>query len=306
MYRRLITYLTLLTLLLACVPASAESIFTLPTEEEAAIPAPAYAPNYGLLMNVAPVSATTLEDGSLQLVYKPVTDDNFLAFGTLLGERGFTVVSRTAAGSYLSMTVQNEDMAFTVTYHSSGRRMAVTYPEGMPIEQPVLVNPFRDSHVEVELGETLRAYSADQNLFDMTLIGVLQNDEAAAFNGSPDYVLHCRVSVVNHSDVHIYHYFSPDLHWINLDDSYQYSRDNLWYKLTTATNPSPVSHRAYDAGMCKYYTAYDYLSSLETYDLYATVFTPDAVENSNDGIVAMTFTLPGYELPFVLYLRGGN
>ena len=303
MPRKLILLMSILALLLACVPACAESIFTLPTEEEAAVPAPMYAPNYGLQMNVAPVSTTTLEDGSLQLVYKPVSDDNFLAFGTLLGERGFAVVNRTASGGELTMTVQNEDMAFTVAYQSSSHRMAVTYPEGMQIEQPVLVNPFRDSHVEVELGETLRAVVNGEPIFDITFTSILKGENARSIDASNDYVVGFSLDVLDNNDVDLLTHFYPNIHYITHLNQYHYYatraqcyRDSKPYRSFYSWN----SNR----GRC---THNNYADSLNTYpDCYLSLHTHSRVYQANDGIVAMTFTLPGYELPFVLYLRGGN
>lgn len=302
MFRRIFAMLLALTML-ACVPASAESIFTLPTEEEAAIPAPQKAPNYGLMTGAQPVTQTTLEDGSTQMVYKPVTDEDYLAFGARLAELGFFAVERKAENGTVTMMVANDDIWFYVAYTQKQYKMTLTYPEFVAIEQPTLVNPFAEGYVEVELGETLRAVKKGEAIFDITFTAIYKGEEARAIDKEADYVIGFKLDVLDNDSVQLWEHFMPNIQYVTMLNRYVYD-DPVVYSGNQSNQTRLLYYQYSSWGSHWTGTA---AKSLTRYpDCYLCVPTHSRVYKSNDGIVALTFKLPGYDLPFVLYIRGGD
>ena len=100
--------MVLVLALLASQSVLAESLFDLSLMQSAE-----KAITYGVSMGKEPISQQTLSDGSKQEMYVGVTDEDFLAFGTVLAQEGYSTVSQNASGNLYSTVVSKGEIQLT-------------------------------------------------------------------------------------------------------------------------------------------------------------------------------------------------
>lgn len=136
-------------LMLAAVPASATSLFTLPdTSANTSLTTI----SYGVRLNTVPASETTLSDGSLQQIYSGVTDESFTTFGIALSENGYTLGEQNNVNNVINATVINGQITFSVAFDRNAGTLTVVYPAGVT---PEITNVF-EGYVELNFGDKVR------------------------------------------------------------------------------------------------------------------------------------------------------
>ena len=310
--KRIVTMLAALAVLLLAVPASASSLFSLPLTDAAE------APNYGAMTGEQPYSSVVLQDGSLQETYYSVSAENYLAFGTLLGQKGYSVVSQTVSGSTVTVTVALEASQFTVSYDQVGAVLVVTYPAGADVAQAA-VDHF-PGYTVLNPGETVQflntrgTAAAGQFVLDGTFInrtvdcGVTSMVSNAFTKGETHTAMGFTAQLTNldNKTYAVEYAYTAKLHYINGNNHYTYNPVKLqrWN-----SNCVAIAADLTGSGELSYFTArggeYSYVAfdPLETLSV-ATVFdVPDAVKQSTDGVLAVTLEFAHVDTPCVIYLR---
>jgi len=169
--------LMMLCVLLAVSGGMASSLFTLPStsDVEAAV-------SYGVTFGKTPASESTLADGSIKQVYTQVKDDDFLSFGTVLAERGYSAVSQLMVDGVAETVVAKGDIRFTVAYDQAKHSLSVVYPADTNVEVQQIHNPFEELErsgelIRVEAGEMFKL----DNVCTMTVTGFYLNEYTESF-----------------------------------------------------------------------------------------------------------------------------
>lgn len=141
--------MVLVLALLASQSVLAESLFDLSLMQSAE-----KAISYGVSMGKEPISQQTLSDGSKQEMYVGVTDEDFLAFGTVLAERGYSSATQDVANNLYTTVVAKGETQITIQYDRSAGALTVTYPAPVEVEVEVEVAEAKENFVEMETPET--------------------------------------------------------------------------------------------------------------------------------------------------------
>lgn len=304
-------------LMLAAVPASATSLFTLPdTSANTSLTAI----SYGVRLNTVPVSETTLSDGSLQQIYSGVTDESFTTFGIALSENGYTLGEQNNVDNIIAATVINGQITFSVAFDRSAGTLTVVYPTGVT---PEITNAF-EGYVELKFGDKVRIKDPEtgENWGDVVINQFFQNKEYTAAwkystgayntdNKLQMYLLGSFDSVfANTLKANVL--FEATLHYINSDNHYTYPlHKNLHDENNELPNDIGIVLTEDSAcfmlsGGSTYHPKW-YAPSIQSMEItqIAAGFSnvPDRVRTSTDGIMAITFEFAGVDTPYVLYIR---
>lgn len=292
--KRILSLLAALALLMTTITAGAETLFSLlPVSQIEPVP------NYGLMAGVDPVSEETLADGSTSFRYINVQAQSFLDFGTLLAEKGYAIDpdSLTVEGSAQTMNIIKDDIVFSVCYDQVALTLIVTYPEGANVEVYEEPDPF-EGYVEIALNESVSVKSAGfHGTFAMQRV-YAQSDIRTSMYGDPlkGIVVQLRLYNMAASAQAITSLFSNcTFHYINSDNHYQ-------YRLYTA-----IFKRYEYAPNANHFTGPDgiFVEPLESVTEYMVTNqnVPDAVLNSTDGTIAVTFTFVPTGTNYIVYYR---
>lgn len=327
-----ILFIALALLLMIASAASAESIFTLVTpppadSQEAASAEPEINvyPSYALMADAIPFTTETLEDGSTRLTFINVADENFLAFGTLLGERGFAIdmSSYTVSGQQQTMTLTRNDDAFILTFDQARHMLAVTYPEGDVLETLTVENPFTD-YIELRGGETVKLdgtikgtftfggfqsrYTAPYQPFSRSDYNNYQEKYRryswdSASNSTFSNALLFSFNNTGHSSI------SPAglinnvvLHYVNTDSHYTFNHSS---GIAALYEQPAGTERAYRVCYIELTDSYMFSQPvLSTYNYFIlTPYPNDRVAQATDGIIAVTFNIGSDDTNYVYYIR---
>ena len=148
--------MVLVLALLASQSVLAESLFDLSLMQSAE-----KAISYGVSMGKEPISQQTLSDGSKQEMYVGVTDEDFLAFGTALAERGYSSATQDVANNLYTTVVAKGEIQITIQYDRSAGALTVIYPAAVEVEVAEVKDPFEgyiviEPNIEVKMFDTLR------------------------------------------------------------------------------------------------------------------------------------------------------
>lgn len=330
-----ILFAALALLLLMATAASAESLFTLITPAPTNTPAPASAapvvyryPSYEAMTDEIPFMTKALDDGSTQLTFTNVSSDNFLNFGTLLSERGFSIdmASYTIDGLTQTMTLFEGEHAFTICYDQERLMLLVTYPEGAVLEARAFEDPFT-SYFELRGGETFRVSGGtftfggyrteySYSYMDYTIHQKVQG-YAWDSNARRTYTGYSWSSKITNKRSHhclLFSFnnlnrskFSPlylvediTLHYVNADNHYTYTGISVYpyaqssgdaYRTILIKDPDAKVHYSYEQ------------PSLSTINYIQDFSLPKVIADATDGIIAVTFTIGSDNTNYVVYLR---
>ncbi|MBQ7848987.1 MAG: hypothetical protein IJ343_04615 [Clostridia bacterium] len=309
MKRRIISLMLALTLVLTAIPASAQSLFGNLIKSR---PVTEKAPSYAVLMETTPASETTLDDGSLQHLFRGVTMENFDAFGVYLGEKGYALANAEYVGeTALQTDVVKESISFHVLYSWADEKLTVTYPKGLEVEQPKIPDPF-EGYTRIEIGEPITIRDEDGKKYgELTVCGFHWNENTpekdekgkvtdyidawAEFSFKSAYPSDVFLGSVSNATVELH----PAVNYVNQDNVYTYETWNIYFEHVHKNGYLKVKERLYSERVC--------VSSFETesfVEIYKWI--PDEVLKATDGILAYTFTVTGYDKPFVFYHRNPN
>ena len=315
--KKMLTVVLLLTMLVSA--AYAESIFDLPTNTNETTTD--VAPSYGVMTDTVPMNETVLDDGSICQVYTGVTVEDFEAYGILLGKNGYETNEPAMTNGEYSFVVNINAISFTVAYHQQNGILTVTYPAGVAIEQPELPDPF-EGYVRINFGENVRIYDPLSGvvLGEVTIHNFYQNTEYYSYieqySGNLFKSLplnsYFTGSFNNLSDtnVELPIILDAQLHYINTDNHYYYNLYNSPGEFDVGIiSDNNITIYCRDASSSSYVSRYKakVAPSMETTEFGCGFYNlPERVATATDGILALTFTFPGVDTPYVLYIYGGN
>ena len=305
----MLTVVLLLTMLVSA--AYAESIFDLPTNTNEATTD--VAPSYGVMTDTVPMNETVLDDGSICQVYTGVTVEDFEAYGILLGKNGYETNEPAMTNGEYSFVVNNNAISFTVAYHQQNGILTVTYPAGVAIEQPELPDPF-EGYVRINFGEKIRIYDPDTGeLWGYITIdefrqnieynNYVQRNDGLEVNGIFTCCFIGTFDNVSMRSIKIPDIVYAQLHYINTDNHYTYASGSTG--IVVDENGALFSKQFYSYDRITTYLPE--ANSMECVDIaHGFRDIPERVATATDGILALTFTFPGVDTPYVLYIYGGN
>lgn len=270
--------MVLVLALLASQSVLAESLFDLSLMQSAE-----KAISYGVSMGKEPISQQTLSDGSKQEMYVGVTDEDFLAFGTVLAQEGYSTVSQNASGNLYSTVVSKGEIQLTVAYDRSVGSLTVTYPATVEVEAAEAKDPFEgyiviEPNVEIKMFDTIRI-TLDNKISDTKPDDAHKNTmiQSSVVNLLPNELLICNSRKL--PDIEFY--------YINTDGSYTYGGDFTGYSQYSGWSEFCLE-----------------LRPLEPTTSYISFNLPSALLNDSDpnSIWALTFEREDCDEKYVLYL----
>lgn len=272
--------MVLVLALLASQSVLAESLFDLSLMQSAE-----KAISYGVSMGKEPISQQTLSDGSKQEMYVGVTDEDFLAFGTALAERGYSSATQDVANNLYTTVVAKGETQITIQYDRSAGALTVIYPAAVEVEVAEVKDPFEgyiviEPNVEVKMFDTIRI-TVDNKISPKPW----KSDDHTAIWSSVTNLL---------ANAHLKNHQKPErlpeirFCYINADGSYKYEGEFTGYN----------QHFGWE-------TAWFDLVPLEPTTSYISFYKlPSSLLNDSDpnSIWALTFEREDCDEKYVLYL----
>lgn len=272
--------------------------------------------NYGMRMNAAPTSTTTLSDGSYQEIYSGVTEDDYNNFGSILGELEYSVASVETTETGVDLELQKGDISVELSYDVAAGKLAMRYPEGTQVEQPKPYDPF-EGYVRFAIGDTVKI----AGLGEVTISDVHLNEPVTVcyfkdysnddyFTDITNVWLQGTFKNIDNKEFSINELAGIHLIYINEDNTYTYELSNGIYESATGAIGMISSDNIYIVrGFYSFsHDAIFYsVKPLEYFDFAAGFYhVPEEVVTSDEGTLAITFKFNGCDQDYVLVLHENN
>ena len=191
----------MLVLMLMISSASATSLFpaidTQLTQQK-----PELALSYGVMANVAPalvgVDLNADMRGNYQL-YENVTEDDYYAFGTYLGENGYALIDQKSTETYVQVVVGKGVITMTVAYNPTAQQLVEVYPLGVEYEiydplsgyiEVTANSPFNLNNIAKITVKSASYYNMTTGVFPVLIVDVQNLTQSSLFVRNLNVQLH--------------------------------------------------------------------------------------------------------------------